>query len=207
MAHFAGLVAAGLHPSPFPHAHVVTTTTHKTLRGPRGGMILTNDEDLAKKFNSAIFPGIQGGPLMHVIAGKAVAFGEALQPGVQGLHQERHRQRQGHGRSARQRRLRSGLGRHRHPPHPGRSASQEADRQHLREGAGAAPTSPATRTACRSIRKSRWSPRASASARPPARRAASASPSSSEIGRMIAEVLDGLAAERRRRQRRRRRRR
>ncbi|GAA4222139.1 serine hydroxymethyltransferase [Sagittula sp. NFXS13] len=80
MAHFAGLVAAGEHPSPFPHAHVATTTTHKTLRGPRGGMILTNDEALAKKFNSAIFPGIQGGPLMHVIAGKAVAFGEALRP-------------------------------------------------------------------------------------------------------------------------------
>ena len=80
MAHFAGLVAAGEHPSPFPHAHVATTTTHKTLRGPRGGMILTNDELLAKKFNSAIFPGIQGGPLMHVIAAKAVAFGEALQP-------------------------------------------------------------------------------------------------------------------------------
>jgi glycine hydroxymethyltransferase len=80
MAHFAGLVAAGLYPSPFPHAHVATSTTHKTLRGPRGGIILTNDEDLAKKFNSAIFPGIQGGPLMHVIAGKAVAFGECLQP-------------------------------------------------------------------------------------------------------------------------------
>ncbi len=80
MAHFAGLVAGGSHPSPFPHAHVVTTTTHKTLRGPRGGMILTNDEDLAKKFNSAIFPGLQGGPLMHVIAAKAVAFGEALTP-------------------------------------------------------------------------------------------------------------------------------
>lgn len=80
MAHFAGLVAAGEHPSPFPHAHVATTTTHKTLRGPRGGMILTDDEALAKKFNSAIFPGIQGGPLMHVIAAKAVAFGEALQP-------------------------------------------------------------------------------------------------------------------------------
>jgi len=80
MAHFAGLVA-GEHPSPFPHAHVATTTTHKTLRGPRGGMILTNDEALAKKFNSAIFPGIQGGPLMHVIAAKAVAFGEALRPG------------------------------------------------------------------------------------------------------------------------------
>ena len=80
MAHFAGLVAGGAHPSPFPHAHVVTTTTHKTLRGPRGGMILTNDEDLAKKINSAIFPGMQGGPLMHVIAAKAVAFGEALTP-------------------------------------------------------------------------------------------------------------------------------
>ena len=80
MAHFAGLVAAGEHPSPFPHAHVATTTTHKTLRGPRGGMIVTNDAALAKKFNSAIFPGIQGGPLMHVIAAKAVAFGEALKP-------------------------------------------------------------------------------------------------------------------------------
>jgi glycine hydroxymethyltransferase len=80
MAHFAGLVAGGHHPSPFPHAHVATTTTHKTLRGPRGGMIVTNDEALAKKFNSAIFPGIQGGPLMHVIAAKAVAFGEALRP-------------------------------------------------------------------------------------------------------------------------------
>ena len=80
MAHFAGLVAGGVHPSPFPHAHVVTTTTHKTLRGPRGGTILTNDEELAKKLNSAVFPGMQGGPLMHVIAAKAVAFGEALRP-------------------------------------------------------------------------------------------------------------------------------
>ena len=80
MAHFAGLVAGGAHPSPIPHAHVVTTTTHKTLRGPRGGMILSRDADLGKKINSAIFPGLQGGPLMHVIAAKAVAFGEALQP-------------------------------------------------------------------------------------------------------------------------------
>src|SRR3954451_18729465 len=80
IAHFAGLVAGGVHPSPFPHAHVATTTTHKTLRGPRGGMILTNEEDLAKKFNSAVFPGLQGGPLMHVIAAKAVAFHEALTP-------------------------------------------------------------------------------------------------------------------------------
>ena len=80
MAHYAGLIAAGVYPSPVAHAHVCTTTTHKTLRGPRGGMILTNDEALAKKFNSAVFPGLQGGPLMHVIAGKAVAFGEALRP-------------------------------------------------------------------------------------------------------------------------------
>ncbi len=80
MAHFAGLVAAGLFPSPLPHAHVVTTTTHKTLRGPRGGMVLSNDPDLGKKINSAVFPGLQGGPLMHVIAGKAVAFAEALRP-------------------------------------------------------------------------------------------------------------------------------
>jgi len=81
MAHFAGLVAGGVHPSPFPHAHVVTSTTHKTLRGPRGGFLLTNDEVLAKRINSAVFPGLQGGPLMHVIAAKAVAFGEALRPG------------------------------------------------------------------------------------------------------------------------------
>ncbi len=80
MAHFAGLVAGGVHANPFPHAHVVTTTTHKTLRGPRGGMVLTNDEAMAKKINSAVFPGLQGGPLMHVIAAKAVAFGEALTP-------------------------------------------------------------------------------------------------------------------------------
>ncbi|MEI2807927.1 serine hydroxymethyltransferase [Albidovulum sp.] len=80
MAHIAGLVAGGQHPSPLPHAHVVTTTTHKSLRGPRGGMVLTNDEDIAKKINAAVFPGLQGGPLMHVIAAKAVAFGEALDP-------------------------------------------------------------------------------------------------------------------------------
>ncbi len=83
MAHIAGLVAGGQHPSPLPHAHVVTTTTHKSLRGPRGGMILTNHEDIAKKVNSAVFPGLQGGPLMHVIAAKAVAFGEALRPDFQ----------------------------------------------------------------------------------------------------------------------------
>jgi glycine hydroxymethyltransferase len=80
MAHIAGLVAGGVHPSPVPHAHVVTSTTHKSLRGPRGGLILTNDEAIAKKINSAVFPGLQGGPLMHIIAAKAVAFGEALRP-------------------------------------------------------------------------------------------------------------------------------
>lgn len=83
MAHFAGLVAGGVYPNPLDHAHVVTTTTHKTLRGPRGGLVLTNDEDIAKKVRSALFPGIQGGPLMHVVAAKAVAFGEALQPSFQ----------------------------------------------------------------------------------------------------------------------------
>ncbi len=88
VAHFAGLIAAGEYPNPFPHVHVATTTTHKTLRGPRGGMILTDDEALAKKFNSAIFPGIQGGPLMHVIAAKAVAFGEALDPSFKTYQQQ-----------------------------------------------------------------------------------------------------------------------
>ncbi len=88
MAHIAGLVAAGLHPSPVPYAHVTSTTTHKTLRGPRGGLLLTNDEDLAKKLNSAIFPGSQGGPLMHVIAAKAVALGEALTPGFKAYQQQ-----------------------------------------------------------------------------------------------------------------------
>ncbi|KRA73962.1 serine hydroxymethyltransferase [Caulobacter sp. Root656] len=87
MAHFAGLVAGGVFPSPIPHAHVVTTTTHKTLRGPRGGMVLTNDETIIKKVNSAVFPGLQGGPLEHVIAAKAVAFGEALQPGFKAYAQ------------------------------------------------------------------------------------------------------------------------
>jgi len=88
MAHFAGLVAAGVYPNPCEHAHVVTSTTHKTLRGPRGGIILTNEEDLMKKINSAVFPGLQGGPLMHIIAAKAVAFGEALQPGFKTYAQQ-----------------------------------------------------------------------------------------------------------------------
>jgi glycine hydroxymethyltransferase len=88
MAHYAGLIAAGVYPNPVPHADVVTSTTHKSLRGPRGGIILMNDEAIAKKINSAIFPGIQGGPLMHVIAGKAVAFKEALEPGFKAYQQQ-----------------------------------------------------------------------------------------------------------------------
>ena len=100
MAHFAGLVAGGAHPTPVPHAHVVTTTTHKTLRGPRGGMILSDDEAIGKKINSAVFPGLQGGPLMHVIAAKAVAFGEALQPAFKAYAQERGGECQGAGRDA-----------------------------------------------------------------------------------------------------------
>ena len=91
MAHFAGLVAGGSHPSPFPHAHVVTSTTHKTLRGPRGAMILTNDEALAKKINSAVFPGLQGGPLMHAMAAKAVAFQRGAAAGIPRLRPRRRR--------------------------------------------------------------------------------------------------------------------
>ena len=182
-------------PSPFPHAHVVTTTTHKTLRGPRGGMILTNDEAIAKKINSAIFPGIQGGPLMHVIAAKAVAFGEALTPEFKVYAKQRDRERQGAGRdaasTAASRIVSGGTDNHlmlvdlRPKGLTGKAAEKRAR---------ARRTSPATRTACRSTRRSRWSPRASASAPRPAPRAASASPSSSEIGGLIVEVLDGLVA-------------
>ena len=102
MAHVAGLVAAGVYPSPVPHAHVTTSTTHKTLRGPRGGVILTNDEELAKKINSAVFPGAQGGPLMHVIAAKAVAFGEALQPAFKAYAQQVVRNAQALGQTLRE---------------------------------------------------------------------------------------------------------
>jgi glycine hydroxymethyltransferase len=121
MAHFAGLVAAGLHPSPFPHAHVATTTTHKTLRGPRGGMILTDDADLAKKFNSAIFPGMQGGPLMHVIAAKGVVRRGAA-AGLQDLYPAGHRQRQDPRRDARKAWLFDHHRRHRQPSDARRSA-------------------------------------------------------------------------------------
>ena len=183
MAHFAGLVAGGVHPSPFPHAHVVTTTTHKTLRGPRGGVILSDDEEIAKKLNSAVFPGMQGGPLMHVIAAKAVAFGEALRPSFRTYAKQRGGERQGAGRDAEIARARHRLRRHRHPSDAGRSAAEAAHRQGGGSWRSAAPTSPATRTASRSIRKSRRSPRASGSARRPAPRAASASPNSARSAR------------------------
>ena len=128
MAHIAGLVAAGLHPSPVPYAEIVTTTTHKTLRGPRGGMILCR-EQFAKALNSQIFPGIQGGPLMHVIAAKAVAFGEALQPRVQGVPAADRREREGARRGARSAPGCGCLGRHRQPPDAGGPAPEEAHRQ------------------------------------------------------------------------------
>ena len=155
IAHFAGLVAGGAHPSPFPHAHVVTTTTHKTLRGPRGGMILTNDEDLAKKINSAIFPGLQGGPLMHVIAAKAVAFREALTPEFKNYAHAVVANAKALAAADPRRRLQAGHRRHRQPPDAGRPDAEGPDRQGGGGGARRAPTSPATRTAFRSIRRSR----------------------------------------------------
>ena len=156
IAHFAGLVAGGAHPSPFPHAHVVTTTTHKTLRGPRGGMILTNDEELAKKINSAIFPGLQGGPLMHVIAAKAVAFGEALRPEFKLYARAVVDNAKALADDRQVGRLRHRLRRHRQPPDAGRPAAQERSPARPPKPRSGGPTSPATRTACRSIRRSRW---------------------------------------------------
>ena len=129
MAHFAGLVAGGAHPSPFPHAHVATTTTHKSLRGPRGGMILTNDEAIAKKVNSAVFPGLQGGPLMHVIAAKAVALGEALRPDFRVYARNVVTNAQGAGREPEVEGPRYRVGRHRQPPDAGRPPPEAADRQ------------------------------------------------------------------------------
>ena len=135
MAHFAGLVAGGAHPSPFPHAHVVTTTTHKTLRGPRGGFILTNDEELAKKINSAVFPGMQGGPLMHVIAAKAVAFGEALQPSFKIYAKNVVENAKALAETLKVARPRYRFRRHRHASDAGRSAAEAPDRQGRRTGA------------------------------------------------------------------------
>ena len=178
MAHFAGLVAGGVHPSPFPHAHVVTTTTHKTLRGPRGGVILSDDEEIAKKLNSAVFPGMQGGPLMHVIAAKAVAFGEALRPSFRAYARNVVENAKALAETLKSHGLDIVSG--------GTDTHlmlvdlrpKRLDRQGGGSGAWAARTSPATRTAFRSIRKSRPSRPAFGSARRPAPRAASASPNS-----------------------------
>ena len=192
MAHFAGLVAGGAHPSPFPHAHVVTTTTHKSLRGPRGGMILTNDEELAKKINSAVFPGLQGGPLMHVIAAKAVAFGEALRPEFKAYAREHRRERQGAGRSAEATAARHRLGRHRQPSDAGRPAAEERHRQARREARSAAPTSPATRTACPSIPEKPFVTSGMRLGTPAGTTRGFGEAEFREIGKLIAEVLDGL---------------
>ena len=202
MAHFAGLVAAGLHPSPLPHAHIVTTTTHKTLGGPRGGIILTNDEELAKKISSAVFPGQQGGPLEHVIAAKAVAFKMAAEPRLQGAPAAHARGRQdprraAHGPDVPPRHQRA-HGRHRRAPRAGRPARLRARRS---AGRGSAPRVGITvnRNAVPSTRGRRWSPRACASAPRPWPPVASAP--------TFTEVADIIAAALRRRLRRRRRRR
>ena len=130
MAHIAGLVAAGLHPSPLPFADITTTTTHKTLRGPRGGMILTSrGEEYGKNINSKVFPGIQGGPLMHVIAAKAVALGEALRPEFKEYQAADSPQRQGAGLLPHRRGLRSRVRRHGQPPHACRSHQKGHHRQ------------------------------------------------------------------------------
>ena len=178
MAHFAGLVAGGVHPSPLPHAHVVTTTTHKTLRGPRGGMILCNDPEIAKRINSAVFPGLQGGPLMHAIAAKAVALGEALQPSFAAYARAVVANAQTLAATLGRCRLRDRVRRHRHASDAGRSAAARADRARRRAGA---------RTRRHDLQQERHPvrpaeadrlPRASAWARRRRRRAASASPSS-----------------------------
>ena len=178
MAHFAGLVAAGEHPTPFGHAHVVTTTTHKTLRGPRGGMVLTDDEAIAKKINSAVFPGLQGGPLMHVIAAKAVAFGEALQPEFKTYAKAVIDNAQTLANRAEGARRRPRRRRHRHPPRAGRPAPARPDRQGRRPEPRACrhhlqQERRPVRSRCRRSR-----PAASASARRPGPPAASARPSS-----------------------------
>ena len=174
-----GSSPAACMPSPVPHAHVTTTTTHKSLRGPRGGLILSNDEAIAKKLNSAIFPGLQGGPLMHVIAAKAVAFAEALRPDfkvyAKNVVENAKALAEAHARPW----LRHRLRRHRQPSDAGRSPAEGPEGQRVGEGAGPRGASPATRTASRSIRKSRSSPRGFGSARRRRPRAASASPNSS----------------------------
>ena len=196
MAHFAGLVAGGAHPSPFPHAHVVTSTTHKTLRGPRGGMVLTNDEAIAKKINSAVFPGLQGGPLMHVIAAKAVAFGEALRPDFRAYAHARWSTtrarwlRRLKSRAAARSSASGGTDNHLMLVDLRPKGHHRQGRRKLRLGAR---TSPATRMACLSIPRVRWSHPAFAWARRRRPRAGSAPSEFKKVGELIAEVLDGLA--------------
>ena len=193
MAHFAGLVAAGLFPSPLPHAHVVTTTTHKTLRGPRGGMILSNDPDLGKKFNSAVFPGLQGGPLMHVIAAKAVAFGEALRPEFRTYQ----RAVADNARVLGQTLVDAGLalvtgGTDSHlllvdlrPKHvTGKAAEASLERAHMTANKNAIPFDPEKPAITSGIRLGT----------PAATSRGFGQPEFRQIGQMIAEVLDGLSA-------------
>ena len=169
MAHIAGLVAGGMHQSPVPYADVVTTTTHKTLRGPRGGLILTNNAVLAKRINSAVFPGTQGGPLEHVIAAKAVCFGEALKPEFKDYAAQDRRERAGHGRAAAGPGRQAGVRRHGQPPDAGGPAGRGVHRQ----GAGSAASTSVhitankntvpgeTRKPLRDLRRPSWAPRPS----------------------------------------------
>ena len=192
MAHFAGLVAGGVHPSPLPHAHVVTTTTHKTLRGPRGGMILSKDEEIGKRINSSVFPGLQGGPLMHVIAAKAVALGEALKPAFKTYARNVAANAAVLARTIDRRRPRRDVGRYRYPPHARRSPPQGPDGARCRAlvGAGAHHV--------QQERHSIRSGEADGDVRRPARDAGGTSRGFGkdefrEVGEMIIEVLDGLA--------------
>ena len=184
MAHFAGLVAGGQHPNPLPHAHVVTTTTHKTLRGPRGGMVLTNDEAIAKKINSADLPRPAGRPAdaRHRRQGGRLRRGAA--PRVRRLRRAASVDNaQALAETLMRGRPRHRHRRHRHPPDAGRPAARRASPARTPRRRSAAPTSPATRTASRSTRSRRPSPRASASAPPPPPPAASAPPSSPRSAR------------------------
>jgi glycine hydroxymethyltransferase len=193
MAHFAGLVAAGLYPSPLPHAHVVTTTTHKTLRGPRGGMILSNDPELGKKFNSAVFPGLQGGPLMHVIAAKAAAFGEALRPEFRAYQKAVAENARVLGESLVQHGLAivtGGTDSHlllvdlRPKRVTGKAAEASLQRAHMTANKNAIPYDPEKPAITSGIRLGT----------PAATTRGFGAAEFREIGAMIAEVLDGLAA-------------
>ena len=178
MAHFAGLVAGGVHPNPLEHAHVVTTTTHKTLRGPRGGMILSRDADLGKKINSAVFPGLQGGPVDACHRGEGRRVRRSAEARFQALRARRRRERQSAGRNAACAGPRHRLGRHGHASDAGRSAGPRTRQAARPRKRSIARISRPTRTPFRSTRRSPRSPPASVSARRPAPRAASVRASS-----------------------------